>query len=125
MSDFNPQLIQHIERLTELTKSGKVHWQRANPTVFLWDVEANGKKSRTTIQEARNRVRTSGGGIRDVKTYLFQIQDMTNKANAVFVDSKERAEYQQPMEDLYVQAGLSIDAKTAEMLGNLLGDLGL
>ncbi len=124
MSEVNTTLIDYIRRLTELTKSRKVQWQRANPTVYIWDVESLTKKTRTTIQEATNRVRTRTGSLYEQKTYLFQIQDLRDKANAVFVDSKERPEYQEPMQELYLQAGLSIDARTADLLGDLLNEFG-
>jgi hypothetical protein len=113
MPEANPQLIDYINKLTELTAAGKISWARANPTVFIWAASGPPNQTQVTLQEVQTRV--APATIR--RTYLFQIQ---GRGVPVAVDSKEKPDYQQPLQSLYQAALASVDVKTADLLKDLL-----
>jgi len=123
MSEINEKLIQYINKLSDLTFEGKIPWYKTNPTVYTWDSFTPLKQTRITLQEARSRIRISAMQVVEKKTYLFQVQDLKDKTGNVSVDSKERTDYQKPLEKLFQAAGQSIDARAAALLGDLLEDL--
>ena len=116
MDEPNQKLIQYISRLTALTSDGSIPWYRANPTVFVWSSD---KKLQVTLQEVATR-QSSGGYITVKRSYLFQIQDSQKQSNSVAVDSKEKPEYQAHLQALYKAAQMSIDARAADILEDLL-----
>jgi hypothetical protein len=122
MSEAPPKLTQYISRLVTLTQEGKILWSRVSPTVYAWDSKTGVKHARVIIQEARIRTRSPAGGLTTLASYLLQIQGIHDDNVDVAIDSRERAEYQAPLEALFEAASQSMDSRTASLLENLLND---
>lgn len=118
MNELNDYLL----GIAQNSMQGEIPWTQPNPSTFLWLQEQDDIAYQVTIQKAgevsKNALR---GYLRQDITYMFQVQDRSNKQIVISLSTNEKPEVYDALEAIFHGAEKGIDVRTTNVLRKLLG----
>lgn len=119
------ELNEYLFEIAQNSMKGEIPWIQPNPSTFLWLQETGQISYQVTIQKAvKAGLRGLSAvieGNRDNITYLFQVQDRSNKQTVISLSTSERPELFSALEKIFHGAERGIDVRSTNVLRKLLG----
>ncbi|HHP0286725.1 MULTISPECIES: hypothetical protein [Acinetobacter calcoaceticus/baumannii complex] len=112
-------LSEYLHEIAQKSKHGDITWTQPNPSVFQWYSEE--QNMLVTIQQASTLKTLADLFTPDKVSYLFQVVDKSKKQTLVSISSKERPEFFEQLNEIYIGAKQGIDQQSSSVLARLLG----
>ena len=129
MSNETNELMNYLLEIAQKSSEGEIPWNQPNPSTFQWVQDSDEDHYLVTIQRAghpKNRHLSSSLlkatlSSLDEDTYLFQVQDRSNKQTVISLSTKERPEVSTYLQRIFHSAEKGMDVRATSVLKKLLG----
>ncbi|WP_180036582.1 MULTISPECIES: hypothetical protein [unclassified Acinetobacter] len=115
-------LAQYLYEIAQRSANAQIDWIQPNPSTYQWNSEENGLT--VTIQRATsNKAFNSLLGLDSTPvnvSYLFQVLENRTKQIVVSISSKERPEFFDVLNEIYLNVKHGMDKRSSDVLAKLL-----
>ena len=120
MNNETQELSTYMREIADRSIHGDIDWVQPNPSTFHWLTP----RSLVSIQKAISPKPARGllDMAREEASYLFQVTDKGNRQVLVSMSSRDRPEFADLFERIYLSAERGMDARASKVLRSLLED---
>lgn len=115
-------LVNYLNEIAQRSAHGQIHWIQPNPSTYQWNSDETGLV--VTLQRAGfSKAATSVLGLQEshaTVSYLFQILEKNKKQIVVSISSKERPEFFDVLNEIYLNVKKGMDKQSSDVLQRLL-----